>query len=196
MKDFARVEVDGRTALRRWLEAHHMQRESIWLVTWKKAAGARHLPYGAIVDEALAFGWIDSLPRALDAERTMILLSPRKAGSSWSAVNRERVERLIAAGAMHPAGLTKIAAAKADGSWSRLDAVEALTIPDDLAAALIPGSVADGHFRAFPRSVTRGILEWIGNARTPETRARRIAETAAKAADNLRANHARQPKRR
>jgi len=173
-----------------------MQRESIWLVTWKKAAGARYLPYGAIVDEALAFGWIDSLPRALDAERTMILLSPRKTGSSWSAVNRERVERLIAAGAMHPAGLARVAAAKADGSWSRLDAVEALTIPDDLAAALVPGSVADGHFHAFPRSVARRILEWIGNARTPETRARRIAETAAKAADNLRANHARQPKRR
>jgi uncharacterized protein YdeI (YjbR/CyaY-like superfamily) len=196
MKDFARVEVDSRAALRRWLEAHHAQAESIWLVTYKKAAGARYLPYDAIVEEALAFGWIDSLPRALDAQRTMILLSPRKAGSSWSAVNRARVERLIASGAMHAAGLARIEAAKADGSWSRLDAVEALTVPEDLAAALVPGSVADTHFRAFPRSVTRGILEWIGNAKAPETRARRIAETAAKAADNLRANHPRQPKRR
>ncbi|MCA3255737.1 MAG: YdeI/OmpD-associated family protein [Alphaproteobacteria bacterium] len=196
MKDFLRVEVDSRAALRRWLEANHGQRESIWLVTFKKAAGPRHVPYDAIVEEALAFGWIDSLPRKLDTERTMLLLSPRKPGSSWSAVNRARVERMEAQGLMHATGRARVAAAKADGSWSRLDAVEALVIPDDLAAALGPGSVADTYFRAFPPSAKRGILEWIAAAKAPETRARRIADTAAKAADNLRANTPRQLKRR
>jgi uncharacterized protein YdeI (YjbR/CyaY-like superfamily) len=89
---------------------------------------------------------------------------------------------------MQKAGLAVIAAAKANGHWTKLDAVEALVIPDDLAAALALFSDAAAHFTAFPRSARRGILEWIVQAKRPDTRAARIAETARLAAENRRAN--------
>jgi uncharacterized protein YdeI (YjbR/CyaY-like superfamily) len=98
------------------------------------------------------------------------------------------VERLLAAGLMAPAGIAAVDAAKADGSWTLLDAVEDLVVPDDLAVALDAAPPAREHWDAFPRSVKRANLEWIVQARRPETRARRVAETAEKAARNERAN--------
>jgi uncharacterized protein YdeI (YjbR/CyaY-like superfamily) len=190
VQDHPQVVVASRAELRDWLVAHHGQSGSIWLVTWKKG-DPRHIGYDPIVEEALCFGWIDSLPRKLDAARTMVRLSPRKPGSGWSAVNKARIDRLLAAGLMAPAGLAAIAAAKADGSWSRLDTAGALTEPDDLRAALaaIPGAAV--HWAAFPPSARRAILEWIAQARMPATRARRIATSASEAAHNRRANQAR-----
>jgi len=182
-----RVEVASRAELRAWLEANHRRPDSIWLVTFK-SGDARYLPYGEIVEEALCFGWVDSLPRALDATRTMLRLSPRKPGSAWSKLNKDRVERMIAGGRMTAAGLRVVEAAKRSGTWSKLDDVEALEVPADLAAALLrhPGSQA--AWDGFPRSVRRGILEWIAQAKRPETRAKRIDETAQKAARGERAN--------
>lgn len=188
MKDFAHIEVTTRSALRRWLSKNHAQSESIWLVTYKKSAGAKYLPYEAIVEEALCFGWVDSLPRALDADRSMRLLSPRKPRSAWSAKNKARVASLLRNGLMHSSGLRVVEAAKRDGSWRRLDAVEALKTPFDLARALRAKPKALANFSKFPRSTRRAILEWIESAKAPETRARRIAETAARAAENVRAN--------
>lgn len=185
--DRARVEIDSRETWRRWLKKYHGQSESIWLVVWKKG-DARHVPYGDIVEEALCFGWVDSLPRKLDAERSMLLVSPRRTGSAWSKLNKQRAERMIAAGLMTPAGLARIAEAKKDGLWSKLDSVEALEIPADLAAAFDAHRPAAKYWEAFPRSVKRGILEWIAQAKRPETRARRIAETALCASRNERAN--------
>lgn len=194
MKEYERVEITSRDAWRGWLQEHHAQRHSIWLVTWKKTAGERHVPYDAIVEEALAFGWVDSLPRKLDEKRTMLLLSPRKPGSGWSRINKERVAKLIAAGRMTPAGQAKVDAARADGSWAKLDRVETLALPDDLQAALHETRDAERNFTAFPPSAKRGILEWIGNAKRAETRAKRIAQTVREAALNRRANQPRQPK--
>jgi uncharacterized protein YdeI (YjbR/CyaY-like superfamily) len=183
------VQVEHRAEWRSWLAANHTRAESIWLVTFKKAAGERYLPYEDVVEEALCFGWIDSLGRTLDHERKMLLLSPRKAGSGWSKVNKERIERLIAQGLMMAPGFAKIEQAKADGSWSRLDQVEALIIPDDLAQALARQEGATTNFEAFPRSAKRGILGWILQAKRPETRAKRVEETALLAAENRRANN-------
>jgi uncharacterized protein YdeI (YjbR/CyaY-like superfamily) len=188
-----RVQIESRKAWRAWLREHHKQTDSVWVVTFKKAEGDRHVPYDTIVEEALCFGWIDSLPRKLDDRRSMLLVAPRKRGSAWSKINKERAERLIAAGLMRPAGLAKIEEAKADGSWSRLDDVETLTVTDDLASALATRNGAAAHFAAFPRSTKRGILEWILQAKRPETRAKRIEETARLAADNRRANQFREP---
>ncbi len=140
------------------------------------------------VEEALCFGWIDSLPRKLDDERTMLLLSPRMPGSAWSKANKDRVERMNAAGKMHPAGLRKIEQSKADGSWTFLDDVEALIVPDDLAAALAEYEDAEENFAAFPPSSKRGILEWIKQAKRAETRSKRVWETAELASKNVRAN--------
>ena len=177
-----------RAAWRAWLEQHHERTEGVWLISYKQATGKPRVAYDEAVEEALCFGWVDSKPNKLDDERSMLWFAPRKRGSGWSRPNKERVARLIAAGLMAPAGLAKVEAAKADGSWVALDAVEALEEPPDLQVALAANLAARQHWDAFPRSARRGVLEWIANAKRPETRARRIEETARLAADNVRAN--------
>ncbi len=191
LPDLTRVEILSRAEWRDWLVLNHTQLESIWLVTWKKASGEPHVPYAAIVEEALCFGWIDSRPAKLDDKRTMLLLSPRRRRSAWSALNKRRVADLLARGLIAPPGLAKIEQARADGTWTFLDDLD--TVPDDLTAALQEHPEAELHFLAFSPSSRRGILEWIRSAKQPATRARRITETATLAARNVKAN---QPKPR
>ena len=175
MREYARVEVGSREELRRWLADHHRQSESIWLVTGKKSAGDRYVPYEAIVEEVLCFGWIDSLPRKLDETRSMLLLSPRRPKSAWSKINRERVDRLIAAGRMKPAGLAKVEAAKADGSWDRLKPVEDETQPPQLAAALKSDPQAAKAFSDLTPAKRRLAVRFVADAKADATRARRAA---------------------
>jgi uncharacterized protein YdeI (YjbR/CyaY-like superfamily) len=193
---YEQVQVESREQWRDWLAEHHERSPGVWLVTFKKHTGERHVPYADIVEEALAFGWVDSQPRKLDDARSQLLVTPRKPASNWSRPNKQRVQRLLDAGLMAPAGLAAVEAAKADGSWSALDAVEDLHEPDDLRAALDRDADARRHWDGFPRSTRRGILEWIANAKRPDTRAKRIEETAELAAQGIRANQWRQPKRR
>lgn len=192
MADHDEIEIRSRAELRAWLAANHERTQSIWLITWKKHT-PRHVPYAEVVDEALCFGWIDSQPKLLDADRSMIRLSPRKPGSGWSKVNKDKIDRLIAQGLMAQPGLAKIAAAKHDGSWTRLDAAHADTLPDDLLAAFTRHPGAETNFSGFPPSARRAILEWISLAKRPETRAARIEETAALAAKGERANQWKKP---
>jgi uncharacterized protein YdeI (YjbR/CyaY-like superfamily) len=182
------VAADSRAAWRRWLKQHHKRAEGVWLVTWKKASGGPHLSYDDAVEEALAWGWVDSKPGKLDALRTMLWMAPRKGKTGWSRPNQQRVARLLAAGLMQPAGLAKVHAAQADGTWSKLDAVEDGVVPEDLVQALAAHPPASDYFMAFPRSVKRGILEWIEQAKRPETRAQRVLNTATLAQRNERAN--------
>jgi len=189
----ARVEVNSRLEWRRWLAAHHTQPTAVWLVTYKKSADPkRYLAYDDIVEEAICFGWVDSIPRTVDAKRSMRLVAPRRPESAWSAVNKARVEKLLAAGKMAPAGLAAIERAKANGSWSKIDHVEAMVTPPDLTRALARTGRAAEYFDAFPRSSKRITLEWIGSAKTDTTRQKRVEETARMAAANRRANHWRQ----
>ena len=181
-----------RAEWRAWLEQHHTQTEGIWLISFKKGTGKPRMENGEAVEEALCFGWIDSKPNKLNDERSMLWFAPRKAGTGWSKINKERVERLVVAGLMTLAGLAKIEAAKRDGSWYALDRVEALEIPPDLRQALAVYETAGKYFDTFPRTVKRSILEWISNAKKPETRAKRVEETARLAAKNIRANQWRQ----
>lgn len=182
------TEPHSRAEWRAWLAEHHTQSTGVWLVSYKKYTGKPTVTYAEAVEEALCFGWIDSKPRKLDDERSMLWFAPRKPRSGWSRVNKERIERLTAAGLMMPAGQARIDAAVQDGSWGLLDAVEALEVPADLAEALAAYPDAAANFAAFPRSARRGILEWIVQAKTPATRAKRIAETARLAEQNQRAN--------
>ncbi len=191
--DLPRVEPASREAWRAWLVAHHLESGSVWVVLPRKGSGLPGPTAVDVCEEALCFGWIDSLPRSLDDRRSMLLVSPRKPRSLWSALNKTRAERLTAAGLMSAAGLLRIEAAKADGSWNALDAVERLEAPEDLQEALAARPGAAAAFAAFPRSARRGILEWILQAKTAATRARRIAETADKAAAGLRAKQWEQP---
>ena len=173
---------------RQWLSDHHTRTTGVWLVSYKKASGKPRFDYDEAVEEALCFGWVDSKPNKLDAERTLLWFAPRKPGTGWSRPNKLRVERLLKAGLMAEAGLQKVAQAQADGSWTKLDAVEDLTVPDDLAQALGRYPEAARHFDAFPRSAKRGILEWISTAKTAPTRTKRIEDTARLADRNERAN--------
>ena len=191
MKDFEKVQISSRADLREWLSKNHDRKESVWLVRFKKQVTDKHVSYDELVEEALCFGWIDSVPKKLDEDRTMVLLSPRKQGSNWSKMNKERVERLLEKGLIEEPGLEKIEAAKLDGSWDALNDVDNLVVPQDLASELDLYPSAKKNFEAFPPSTRRGILEWIHNAKREATRAKRISETASLAEENIRAN---QPK--
>ncbi len=194
--NYERVEVVSRAAWRDWLAANHSSSPGIWLVTYKKAEGERHLPYDAVVEEALCFGWIDSVRRRVDRRRSQLLLTPRKRGSDWSRANKQRVERLEAAGLIEPPGRAAIGAAKADGSWAALDDVENLIEPEDLSAALDADPDARRHWDAFPPSTRRGILAWIQAAKREATRNARVERTARLAAEGVRANEWRPPEQR
>lgn len=173
---------------RAWLAAHHDEREGVWFVYYKKAARRPRVTYDEAVEEALCFGWIDSLPRKIDDERSKLLFTPRKPKSVWSRPNKERVAKLIEEGAMTAAGLAKIERARADGSWDALNASDDLVIEADLAAELAKNGRAAKNFENFSDSVKRGILSWIYAAKTEKTRRARVSQTVSMAAENRRAN--------
>ncbi|MEL6643119.1 MAG: YdeI/OmpD-associated family protein [Pseudomonadota bacterium] len=181
-KNAPRIEFPTRAALRDWLAQNHATSSSVWAVTYKKHH-ADYLPFGEVVEELICWGWIDSSVRGVDDDRMMHLISPRKDGSAWSAVNKEIVARMRASGQMTPAGEAKIAVAAANGMWEFLDDVERLERPEDLDAAL--GDLTLG-WEAWPRSVKRGTLEWIKQAKTAPTRAKRIADVVESLRSGLR----------
>lgn len=171
-----------RTAWREWLIANHATSDGVHLVSWRRGSGKASVPYEEAVEEALCVGWIDSVGRRLDEERAIQRFSPRRPGSGWARSNKERIERLVAAGLMLPAGLAAVETAKRDGSWTRLDEVENHVVPSDLAAALDAAPPARDRWDAFSRSARRMMLVWLVDAKRPETRAKRIAEIATHAA--------------
>ena len=181
-----------RAEWRAWLAEHHATSAGIWLIYFKKESGKPRVAYEDAVEEALCFGWVDSRPNAIDDQSYMQLFSPRKAKSPWSKINKKRVEQLIAQGLMTEAGLKKIEAAKADGSWNSYDEVDDLVMPDDLAQALAANETANTYFQAFSPSSKKIIYWWIASAKRPETRSKRIEETVQLAAQNIKANHYRQ----
>ena len=181
------VPADDRATWRAWLDANHAAATGAWLVTWRKGHGPV-LDYGDAVEEALCYGWVDSTAGRVDEARTKLYFAPRKPRSVWSASNKQRAQRLIAAGLMQPAGLAAIERAKANGAWTELDEVEQGIVPADLAAALEAHPSAAERFAAFPWSARRAILVWIAAAKRPGTRASRVLETAVRAARNERAN--------
>lgn len=189
---YAQAQPAGRAEWRQWLTTHHASAPGVWLVYGKKASGLPSLGYAEAVEEALCFGWIDSHPRKLDADRTQLLFTPRKPRSGWSKVNKERLARLEAAGQLMPAGLAAIARARQNGAWESLDAAEAGHIPADLAQALAANAAAQANFSAFSPSSRKMILTWVLGAKQPDTRARRVAETVRLAALNKRANYDRE----
>src|SRR5262245_45505857 len=149
MADLVEVNARDRDEWRAWLQANHDSSPGVWLVIYKKGSGHPSISYDEALDECLCFGWIDSKVATIDEQRYKQLITPRKPKSSWSKLNKSKIERLIHDGRMTAAGLAKINAAKADGSWNALDAVESMTIPDDLKAALEANAEASKHFAAF-----------------------------------------------
>lgn len=165
-----------------WLEKHHGTSPGVWLAVGKKGGTRTSLTYDAAVEEAVSFGWIDSTVHALDDDRFRQLFTPRKPSSNWSPSNKARVDRLTAEGRMRPAGIAAVEVAQSNGSWNRLDDVEALIMPNDLADALASDEAAAEGFDRFAESEKKQLLYWISEAKRPETRARRIQSTVEAAA--------------
>ena len=189
--DYEQVLVESRSQWRSWLAEHHGSATGVWAVTWKKAAPGPSVAYEDLVEEALCFGWIDSLARRLDDERTQLMFTPRKPASRWSGPNRERWERLTAAGLMQPAGLAMVELAQRTGTWTALDLVERLVEPPELTAALDAVPAARRSWDGFPPSARRAILDWIYSAKTDATRGKRVRATVDEAAAGRRANQPR-----
>lgn len=175
----------SRAAWRRWLTRNHLTSPGVWLAYHKKSSGKPSVSYAHAVEEALCFGWIDSQIASIDDHRYKQIFTPRKPRSPWSKLNKTRIEALTAAGLMTDAGLAKIHAAKQDGTWATLDAVESLTMPPDLQKALAAKPRAAANFAAFAPSCRKAYLYWINGAKRTETRQKRIAETVGYAAKNI-----------
>ena len=170
--DYPRVHPKTTAEWRRWLRDNHDKAQGVWLVAYKAGTGKSRLTYDESIPDALSYGWIDSLNKPLDAERTALLFTPRKPGSGWSRTNKVRISQLMKEGRMEAAGLAKIEAAKRDGSWTLLDGVEALEVPDDLRKAL--GPVGMRKFQALTPGRKKEHLRALVTAKRPETRARRV----------------------
>jgi len=181
-----------RQAWRNWLQKHHRTEHHVWLILAHKGSGMPSVTYEEAVEEALCFGWIDAKANKRDDESSLLLFAKRDPKSKWSTANRERAERMIRQGLMAEAGLEMILLAKKSGTWTALEEVQGSVIPPDLREALEGEPAAEQNFSAFPPSSKRIILEWILNARRPETRRKRIEETVQLAKENIRANHFRQ----
>jgi len=179
----------SRSEWRNWLEKHHESYSFVWLEIFKKDSGTPSVTYKEAVDEALCFGWIDSKPNKKDSKSYYQFFAKRNPKSNWSKVNKEKVEILIAQGLMTSAGLKMIELAKENGTWNFLNQVETLELPIDLEQLFSQNTKALENWNTFSKSSRRGILEWIANAKTPQTRVKRIQETVELASQNLKANH-------
>jgi len=174
----------GRAAWREWLLKNHDTKQSVWLVCYKTKANKPTLSWSDAVEEALCFGWIDSIRKTIDEESFTQFFSRRKPNSGWSKINKAKVEQLTAAGLMTQAGLECINRAKENGSWTILDEVEELVIPADLATALEGTAGSKTFFMGLSKSVRKAMLQWITFAKRPETRQKRIAELVELASQN------------
>ena len=186
LDNLERFHAHSRGELRVWLTASHLSSAGIWLVTYRRSAGKPRPEYWEVVEELLCFGWIDSKLMKLDEARAMILCTPRRPRSIWSKVNKERVERLSAAGLMQPRGLEVVANARKNGSWDSLNDVDAMVEPQDLRDALDSVPEARRHWEAYPASYRRRILYWLQSAKRPETRRTRLGRAVSAAALNTR----------
>lgn len=175
-------------AFRSWLEDHHDATDELWVGYYKKDAEESGIGYGESVEQAICFGWIDGLVNGIDDETYKRRFTPRKPGSKWSKANRDRALAMIESGEMTPAGLELVEAAKASGEWDdayRLG--DEHEIPDELAAALREDETAWKNFQNYSNTDQHAFIAAVDDAKTTETKERRIERTVELAAQNLRA---------
>jgi uncharacterized protein YdeI (YjbR/CyaY-like superfamily) len=170
---------------RKWLELNHNNKEAVWLIFYKKKSSNYNLSWSESVDEALCFGWIDSTKRTIDSEKYKQYFSQRKVKSNWSKINKDKVKTLIEQGLMQKEGYKSIEFANENGSWTILDGVEALVIPEDLEKefSIYKGSLE--YFGSLSKSVKKILLHWVVSAKRKETRQKRILEIVENASNNL-----------
>ena len=172
---FPQIQPKSRKAWRAWLAKNHASSPGIWLVYAKKHTGIPSLTYADAVEEALCYGWIDSLVHPIDDSLYRQIFTPRKEKSAWSALNKQRVERLIASRQMTAVGMKMIELAKTNGRWDAHAATDALTMPPELKKALNANAAAKKNWPTYTESQRKAFLRMV-DAKTPETRAKRIAQ--------------------
>ena len=185
--DYEIFHAETMTDLHAWLVARHDAVRGMWFCSWKPVTGRPSVPYVELVEELLCWGWIDATVMSLDDDRRLQLCTPRRARSTWTRLNRSRVERMDAAGRMQPAGRRAVEVAKGNGWWTILDPVEDLVVPDDLGDALDAVPAAARFFADLPPSARKAMLWWVYSAVRDETRARRVERIVRDAAAGRRA---------
>jgi len=166
---------------REWLASHHAAESEIWLVFYKKGLSDQTFDYDGALDEALCYGWVDSVIKKLDEQRYARKFTPRKETSQWSEINKRRVAQLIATGRMTPAGMALIETAKANGQWDKVFGPPKVgdEVPAELQSALEQNAAALKNFEQLALSFRKRYILWIVMAKRPETRAQRVKEAVA-----------------
>lgn len=178
MKEAEEICPKNQKEWRKWLATNHTKEDAIWLIFYKKSSPNYNLSWSESVDEALCFGWIDSTKKTIDAERYKQYFTKRKPKSNWSKINKDKITYLIDKGLMTAAGYKSIAIAKENGSWTILDSIENLVIPDDLMHELTNRKGAIEYFKTLSKSTQKSILYWVASAKRENTKQKRILEIA------------------
>ncbi len=185
MKDVQDYCPKNRSEWRQWLDENHQRKDAVWVIFYKKKSPHFNLSWSDAVEEALCFGWIDSVKKSVNSDTYKQYFTQRKAKSNWSKVNKDKVTNLIEQGLMKEAGHKSIAIAKENGSWTILDEVEALVVPEDLKNELANHNGAKAYFDSLIKSVKKSLLYWVVSAQRKETRLKRIIEIALNASKNM-----------
>ena len=173
----SRLHITNRKDWRLWLSENHHKEKEIWLIYYKKHTGKQRVPYNDAVEEALCFGWIDSVVKTIDDERYMQKFTPRKPKSNWSDSNKKRIKKLIKAGEMTKAGLEKIEIAKINGTWDKtITSTNSFEMPVELENALDINESAKDFFNELTPSYRRQYIGWIASAKKEETKQKRVKE--------------------
>lgn len=170
---------------RAWLQKNHESTPAIWLLQYKAKSGIPSLSWSEAVDEALCFGWIDSIRKSVDHEKFIQCFSKRKPKSGWSKINKAKIEVLIAEGRMAKAGFESIETAKQNRSWTLLDEVEELMVPEELKKAFDSFEGSEAFFMSLSKSTRKHMLHWVTLAKRPETKEKRSSEIAELASKQL-----------
>jgi uncharacterized protein YdeI (YjbR/CyaY-like superfamily) len=170
---------------RKWLELNHYKKEAVWLIFYKKKSPSHNLSWSDSVDEALCFGWIDSVKKTIDKEKYRQYFSKRKANSTWSKINKDKVDYLASENLMKEAGVKTIEIAKKNGSWSMLDEVDALEIPEVLKIEFDKRVGSLDYYKSLSNSAKKILLAWVILAKRTETRQKRSVEIAENASEKL-----------
>jgi len=166
--------------LEAWLEVNFEESDGLWLKIAKKGAPEPSVTYAEALEVALCFGWIDSQKRGLDETHFLQRFTPRRPRGRWSRINRDKAEGLIAAGAMRPAGLTEVEAAKADGRWeAAYEGQRTAKVPEDLQRELDSNQAAREFFAGLDSANRYAIVYRLNDAKKPETRERRLRKFVA-----------------
>jgi uncharacterized protein YdeI (YjbR/CyaY-like superfamily) len=177
LKLIEKLYVTNRDDWRIWLEKHHTSKKEVWLIFYKKHTSKLSIPYDDAVEEALCFGWIDSIIKRVDDEKFVRKFTPRKGSSRWSETNKRRAKRMLKAGRMTLTGLERIEEAKNSGEWFRTAPPQTeLEVPPFITSAFAVNRKARDNFNALAKGYKRQLVGWITSAKREETRKRRLAE--------------------